>query len=333
MAVEFRDYYETLGVGRQATKDEIRKFYRRLARTYHPDVNPGDKAAEERFKDIQEAYAVLSNPENRKRYDQLGSNWSAGSEFTPPPGWQTFRMDLNDLGDVFGGSTRGRGFSNFFESFFGGTSEVPPATAKGADTEAEVLISLEEANQGGKRSLVVESHQVCPACGGSGSKTFTRCSACGGQGRRRQSRRLTVSIPKGVRDGSVLRLAGRGEAVAGNGRAGDLFLRIRLRPHSKFSVVDQDDLQLELPISPWEAALGAKVKVPTLDGDIEMTIPAGAQNGQRLRLRNRGLQRRQGGRGDEYVRLKIVLPTKLSAREKELIRQWASISRFNPRES
>ena len=332
MAVRYKDYYETLGVGRQARKEEIRKSYRRLARKYHPDVNPADKAAEERFKDIQEAYAVLSNPENRKRYDQLGSNWRAGSEFTPPEGWQTFRMDLNDLGDVFGGANCGGSFSDFFESFFGGPAGTPPSASKGADTEAEVFISLEEANQGGQRSLVVESQQVCPVCGGSGSKTFTRCSACGGQGRHRRSRRLSVSIPKGVRDGSVLRLAGRGEA-AGNRRAGDLFLRIRLRPHAKFSVMDQDDLQLELPISPWEAALGAKVKVPTLDGEIEMTIPAGAQNGQRLRLRDRGLHRRGGGRGDEYVRLKIVLPTKLTAREKELMRQWASISRFNPRES
>lgn len=332
MAVKFRDYYQTLGIGRRAGADEIRKSYRRLARQYHPDLNPGDENAEERFKEIQEAYAVLSDPENRKRYDQLDTDWRAGSSFTPPPGWQGFRMDHRDLGDLFGASSHRAGFSDFFESLFRGGSRVQTAD-RSAGVESEVFITLEEADRGGQRSLVVTSNQVCPVCGGAGATAFTRCSACGGAGRQQRSRRLAVTIPRGMRDGSVLRLAGQGDCRDGTGHTEDLRLRIRLSPHSKFIVVHEDDLQLELPISPWEAVLGAKVKVPTLDGDIEMTIPPGAQSGQRLRLKNRGLHRRQGGRGDEYVRLQVVFPPKLSAREKELMQRWSSISHFNPRNS
>ncbi len=325
MATKFRDYYEVLGVGRTANADEIKKAYRKLARKHHPDVNPGDKGAEERFKDINEAYEVLSDPEKRKRYDSLGENWRAGSDFTPPPGQAAgarrtagTRVDFGDMGDLGGFSVGQGGFSDFFESLFG-ERRSPRAgqgfTMRGADVEGELPLTLEEAHRGGTRTVVV-NHR-----GG------TRAEGESDTG----SRSLEVTIPPGVRDGSVIRLAGQGEPGVGNAPAGDLLLRVRLLPHPLFRVVGEDDIELELPVAPWEAALGAQARVPTLDGSAELTIPAGTQGGKRLRLRGQGLNRRGGGRGDQYVRLKIVIPPSLSPQERELFEQLASVSRFDAR--
>ena len=311
MAVKFRDYYDVLSVARTATDDEIKKAYRTLARKYHPDVNPGDKTAEEKFKELNEAYEVLSDPEKRKRYDRLGANWKAGSDFTPPPGWEQGQGAYRDMGDIFGAAGGGRsatGFSDFFESLFGGRGGRAGAgfAMRGFDIEGEIPLSLEEAHRGVTRSVTLQ--------GPNGPKT------------------LDVNIPAGVHDGSVIRLAGQGEPGTGNAPAGDLLLRVRLEPHPLFSVLSNGDVQIDLPVAPWEAALGARVNVPTLDGSVEMTIPAGAQGGQRLRLRGQGLNRRQGGRGDEYVRLKIVIPPKLTEAEKALFAKLAAESRFNARE-
>jgi DnaJ-class molecular chaperone len=332
MAVKFKDYYDILGVSRTATGDEIRQTYRKLARKFHPDVNPGDKSAEDKFKDINEAYEVLSDEEKRKGYDRLGSNWRGGADFTPPPGWAEDTPEFRDLGGAFRGNGDARGFSDFFESLFGGRGRAGRTFRMGGqDVEAEISLSLEEAHLGGQHTISFQATETCNRCGGSGSTDGKVCPDCRGTGILRRPRSLSVTIPPGVRDESVIRLAGQGEAGANAGPAGDLLLRVRIEPHPVFKLVPPDDVETEVPIAPWEAALGHKVTVPTLDGPVEVTVPAGAQSGRRLRLRGRGLNKRGGGRGDQYVRLKIVIPPKLTAKERELFEQLAATSHFNPR--
>jgi curved DNA-binding protein len=298
MAPKFRDYYEVLGVSRTASADEIKKAYRRLARKHHPDLNPADKAAVGRFKELNEANAVLADPETRARYDQLGANWKAGTDFTPPPGWQARRPDVRAGGE--------QTFSDFFEGFFGGRSGATSFNMAGADVDAEIGLSLEAAHGGGRQSLTLQ--------GPSGAV------------------KLDVTIPAGSREGTIIRLAGQGERGVGKGPAGDLLLHVRLARHPVFQVVGADDIQAELPVAPWEAALGARVRVPTLAGaEIEMKVPPGSQAGQRLRLRGEGLNRRGGGRGDEYLRLRIVNPPHLSEAERELFTKLAAESPFDAR--
>ena len=299
MTSKFRDYYEVLGVSRTASADEIKKAYRRLARKHHPDVNPTDKSAASRFKELNEANAVLSDPEKRARYDQLGANWKAGTDFTPPPGWQAARPDVRA-----GGEQR---FSDFFEGFFGGRSGATSFSMAGSDIEAEIALSLEAAHGGGRHTLKLQ--------GPNGPVN------------------IDVTIPAGSREGTIIRLAGQGEPGIGKGPPGDLLLHVRLERHPVFQVVGVDDIQAELPVAPWEAALGAKVRVPTLEGPavIEMKIPPGSQAGQRLRLRGEGMNRRGGGRGDEYLRLRIVNPPHLNEAEKELFAKLAAASRFDAR--
>ena len=299
MALKFRDYYEVLGVSRTASGDEIKKAYRRLARKHHPDVNPADKTADARFKELNEANAVLSDREKRTRYDQLGADWKAGTDFTPPPGWQAARPDASA-----GGEQR---FSEFFEGFFGGRSGATSFSMAGSDIDAEIGLSLEAAHGGGRRTIEL------PGAEGPVS--------------------IEVTIPPGSREGTIIRLAGQGEPGIGKGPTGDLLLHVRLERHAVFQVVGADDIQAELPVAPWEAALGAKVWVPTLQGpaEIEMKIPPGSQAGQRLRLRGEGLNRRGGGRGDEYLRLRIVNPPHLNEAEKDLYAKLQAASRFDAR--
>jgi curved DNA-binding protein len=339
MAVKFKDYYDVLGTSKTATEDDIRKAYRTLARKYHPDVNPGDKSAEEKFKEINEAYEVLSDADKRKRYDQLGPNWKAGSDFTPPPGWQNANqnanVDFGGFGDGFGAGRGSGGFSDFFESLFGGRRGARAGAGfrmRGDDIDAEITLSLEEAHRGGTRSISLQVNEPCPECGGSGSKDGKSCPNCRGSGVIRRQRSFDVTIPPGVRDGSVIRLAGQGEPGANGASSGDLFLHVRIEPHRLFDIVGEDDIQVEVPISPWEAALGATITVPTLDGQVEMKIPAGTQAGKTLRLRGQGLNKREGRRGDEYVRLKIVIPPKLTAKERQLFQKLAEESHFDPRD-
>lgn len=347
MAATTKDYYELLGVKRGASDDEIKKAYRKLARKFHPDLNPGDKSAEDQFKRMQEAYDVLSNQEDRKLYDEYGDNWRAvkAGAGAPPPqnrgGAERRGFDFNDFDfgsfrSSSGGGGGGGGF-DIFEELFGGAGRTGRSSqrrggrgGRGRDVEAELELSLEEAHRGGRRTLQMQATEVCPTCNGTGMKDGKTCETCDGAGEVLRPKTIEVNIPSAVRDGSTIRLAGQGGAGSNGSEPGDLYLHIRLRPHPVFSVKG-DDLEVELPIAPWEAVLGAKVEAPTIDGKVEVTIPQGANNGQRLRLRGQGLNKRKGGRGDEYVRLKIVVPKEVGAEERRLYEELQRASRFNPR--
>ena len=344
MAVKTRDYYEVLGVSRSASADEIKTAYRKLARKFHPDLNPADKAAEERFKELQEAYAVLSDTENRKLYDQYAENWKAvkqGGGPPPPPGWEGSRGARGptagnvDFEDFDFGSFRGAGGFDIFEEMFSGTRAGARGgrgrrSTRGQDVEAELELALEEAHRGVRRTLQMQVAEVCPTCKGTGLVDDKTCQTCGGLGQVLKPKSLEVNIPAGVRDGSTVRLAGQGGPGMNGSEPGDLYLHIRLRPHPQFTVRG-DDVEVELPIAPWEAVLGTRVEVPTIDGQVEMTIPAGAQNGQRLRLKGQGLSKRRGGRGDEFVRLKIVTPKEATPEDRRLYEELRDASRFDPR--
>ena len=309
MAVKFKDYYETLEVGRNADDDAIKKAYRKLARKYHPDVNPDNKSAEEKFKDLQEAYEVLSDGDKRRRYDQLGANWKQGAEFTPPSGWQGggFQTDF-DLGDILGNAGAGRrgGFSDFFETIFGqmgagrarGTNAPPRAGRSRPEVETELALPLEELHRGTTRRLNLQVN-----------------------GRQKT---VEVRIPPGARDGSRIRVPG------GSVDGGDLYIRLKQASGSPYQVKG-DSTEVEVAISPWEAALGATIDVPTLDGLETIKVPAGIGSGQRVRMRDKGLNVRGGGRGDHYVRLKIVVPKNLTDEESKHFEALAKSSTFNPR--
>jgi len=340
-----KDYYEVLGVRRDAPEDEIKKAYRKLARKFHPDLNPGDKAAEEQFKLLQDAYDVLSHAEDRKLYDQYGENWRAvkAGAGAPPPGWEGAERPGRGAGGPRGGfdfgdfsqfRTTGTGAGGFdiFEEMFGGGFGRGRATrsGRGRDIEAELEVSLEEAHQGGRRTLQMQVSETCPTCGGTGVKDGKACATCGGAGEVIRPKTIEVNIPAGVRDGSTIRVPGQGGSGSNGSDPGDLYLHMRLRPHPVFTVKG-NDLELELPVAPWEAVLGAKVEAQTIGGKVELTIPAGAKSGQRLRLRGQGLNKRQGGRGDEYVRLKIVVPKDVTPDERRLYEELKRVSRFEPR--
>ena len=295
MAVKFRDYYEVLGVPRSATAEEIKRAYRKLARKHHPDLQPPAQRAKasERFQEINEAHEVLSDPEKRAKYDALGSNWKSGMDFTQEPGPDRGAtgpggpVEWEDFGN----------FSDFFNSIFGGsagrTGRAGGAgrggvrfSIPGRDVEAELPLTLEELLRGGKRRITLNG-----------------------------DRNLDVDIPLGVREGTVLRLAGQGEPGAGGGVPGDLFLRIRSVPHPRYRV-SGDDVEVDLPLWPWQALLGSQVRIETPDGAVNLKIPAGTQGGRRLRLRGRGLPRKGGARGDFYAVPSIVIPENPSASER-----------------
>jgi curved DNA-binding protein len=304
MAVKFRDYYETLGVSRTASDEDIKKAYRKLARKYHPDLNPNNKQAEEKFKEVQEAYDVLGDKEKRGKYDQLGQNWKSGSDFTPPPNWQTDFDPSEFFGrgqpGGFGRQTGPGGFSDFFEMLFGGAGRHAGTQTRGGgdDAETELALPLIDMHRGTTRTLTVHF--------GRSQKT------------------LDVRIPPGARHDSRIRIPGGGP----NG--GDLYIRLKQDPDSAFQVTG-DDTEVEVNISPWEAALGAAIHVPTLDGRAEIRIPPGVTAGQKLRLRGQGLNIRGGGRGDHFVKLRIAVPKKLSGDEKRLFEELKRVSTFNPR--
>lgn len=305
--VKYKDYYSTLGVPRNASEKEIKSAYRKLARQHHPDVNQGDKTAEDKFKDIAEAYEVLSDADKRKRYDTLGANWKAGADFTPPPGFSGFSFDFNDLR----GFGQNSPFSDFFETLFGQTFTGQPGaggpggarrggTMKGADQEADIELTIEEAAKGSARNV----HISAPG---------------------QKQRTLQVKIPPGVRTGSKVRVAGEAGPNPMGGPPGDLYLKVKLKPHPYFSV-EGDNLVSELVVSPALAVLGGEVQVNTLDGPVRINIPANSQSGRMLRLRERGLPRlKQKIKGDHLVRLKVNVPANITEEERELYRQLLEI--------
>jgi curved DNA-binding protein len=320
--MEFRDYYKVLGVERAATADQIKSAYRRLARKYHPDVSK-ETNAEARFKEMQEAYEVLKDPEKRAAYDQLGADWKAGQQFRPPPDWGS-GFEFSGAGRPAGAGRRAhRGggrfeaeggeqdFSDFFSSLFGGGTPFGQAGPRaGRDHHARVEISLEEAFQGTTRMLELKRPELKP----DGSLEL-------------RAHTVRVSIPAGVSEGQLIRLAGQGEPARG-GSPGDLYLEAHIQPHRLFQL-DGRDVTLTLPVTPWEAALGASVTVPTLGGTVEMQIPAGAQSGQKLRLRGRGLPGQPAG--DQYLQLKVVLPPATSPEAKALYEEMRGKLNFDPR--
>lgn len=326
MPAEFKDYYTTLGVPRDASADDIKKAFRKLARQYHPDTAADKKSAEAKFKEINEANEVLSDPEKRRKYDQLGARWNEPGGHEPPPGWQYAE------GPEGGASSQefhfgGTGFSDFFEQYFSGGSrygfpqgfeeEIPAGTARkgrarrGHDIEGDILVTLEEAMHGTVRPLSLQ--------------TVNR------QTGEVQTHEFQVRIPPGATDGRRIRVPGQGEPGHHGGQAGDLYLRVRHASHPDFTT-RETDVYHELDVAPWEAVLGAEIIVPTLDGSIKLRIPANAENGQKLRVKGRGLPKgKTGERGDFYVTLNVTLPAKTSDTERALWEQLRSASTFNPR--
>jgi molecular chaperone DnaJ len=355
-----KDYYAVLGVAKNATQAEIKKAYRRLAQKHHPDANRGDKAAEDRFKEVSAAYDVLGDQEKRKEYDRVRDMASAGFRYGAGPGGGGFRFE--DLGFDSGG------FGDIFDLFGGGRRRGRPAQ-QGADLETEVQVSFEDAiggitvplritgaapcetcggsgaepgtqvqtcpQCGGTGSVTVDQglfslSRGCPRCGGSGRVVEKPCRTCGGSGQTGKTRTLSVKIPAGIANGARIRLAGRGEPGPSGGRAGDLYVTVRVAPHPFFGRRGSD-LTVELPITFPEAALGANVKVPTLNGAVTLKIPSGTSQGRTFRLRGRGAPKRGGGKGDLLVTVNVQVPSRLSKEERELLEQFREKHRATPR--
>ncbi|MDD5313426.1 MAG: DnaJ C-terminal domain-containing protein [Dehalococcoidia bacterium] len=333
-----KDYYGILGVPRNAPEKDIKSAYRRLARKYHPDVNPGDKTAEAKFKEINQAYEILSEPDKRKKYDQYGADFENAEAFArarqqaqqqyqgygrkPGAGGQytTFETgDMGDLGDIF---------DSLFKGFGGAGARTGTAgrrPRKGQDVEHGIEVTLEEAFNGTKRILELQTEQACPACQGMGRTKSGPCGQCGGAGRIIRPRRLEVKIPPGVREGSRVRVAGEGNPGMG-GPSGDLYLIVKLLPHPAFERKG-DDLEVDVPVPLVTAVLGGEVQVPTLKGSkLALKIPPETQNGKIFRLSQQGMPRLNGtGRGDMLARVAVVLPSKLSDKERGLFEQLKNI--------
>ena len=318
--MEYKDYYATLGVSKDASQEHIQRAYRKLARKYHPDVNK-EPGAEEKFKEVGEAYEVLKDPDKRAKYDRYGTAWKAAQQSggTPPPGYEDVWFDLgSEAGEPFSDFS---GFSSFFEQLFGagrgrGAAWGSPGAGRrggqwdwampGADQEARLSLSLEEAARGGQREISLTD----PHTG--------------------QTKTYMVTIPKGIRPGQRLRLTGKGGQGSGGGRAGDLYLIIELLPHATFRLEDSD-LHTTLSVSPWEAALGAEIRVPTLEGAVNVKVPPGSSSGRKIRLKGKGFPGARGGTGDLYADIRVVVPSHLSAEERQLFEELAKVSRFQPR--
>jgi curved DNA-binding protein len=322
--MEYKDYYKLLGVSRSASKDEIGKAFKKLARKYHPDLNPNDATAEAKFKEINEAYEVLKDEKKRKLYDQFGSDWEHGQNFQPPPGYE----NMNFGG---GGGFQQGGFSDFFETIFGGGGggfrggfsqggfsqggfggSYQQRPRRGSDSEAVYELTLDEAYRGGSKSITLQEQVAGP----DGIPRMT-------------TKTLDVKVPAGIKDGQKIRLAGQGNPGMGGGSKGDLYLRIKLLPHHLFKVNDNDVI-LDLPLAPWEAVLGETVRIPTLDGAVEMKIPPGIGSGKKLRIKGRGLGS-GARRGDQYVRIMIQSPDRLSNEARRLWEELRDTSDFTPR--
>ncbi|WP_319760165.1 DnaJ C-terminal domain-containing protein [Maridesulfovibrio sp.] len=331
MSVKYKDYYKLLGVSRSASKDEIAKGFKKLARQYHPDLNPDNPDAEKKFKEINEAYEVLKDPEKRKMYDQFGADWEHGQNFRPPPGYEN--MNFGGGGGGFGGfgGAGGGDFSDFFETIFGGGGASfgggggfggaqgfggggfhQQRPRKGESSETTLLLTLEEAYKGGPKSVTVQEKATGP-----GGHPMV------------QSKTLDVKIPAGIKEGQKIRLSGQGSPGPHDGPRGDLYLKIKIANHPHFKL-EENNVILDLHLTPWEAALGAKVKLPTLDGTVEMNIPAGLGSGKKLRIKGRGLGT-GAKKGDQFVRIMVQVPKAETDEMKKLWEEMAEKSDFSPR--
>ncbi len=326
--MKFQDYYEILGVARDADADAIRKAYRKLAMKWHPDRHQADAKdeAEAKFKSITEAYEVLSDPEKRKKYDRFGENWEHGQEFRPPPGGRT--MSPEEFAEIFGES----GFSDFFTSIFGDDvrrgfkdsgARHTRFRYRGADVRAELNLPMSRAVQGGKNSFEVPASTPCSRCGGVGFVDHHVCPTCAGVGVTRTRKAIDLTLPKSLRDGMSLRLRGLGEPGVDGGETGDLLLTLRLESDDNYRV-NGADIEGEVPVAPWELIDGAKVDVRTPDGVLVVTVPPNTRAGAKLRLKGRGLDDGHGGRGDFIVRVRCSLPDRLTDAQKELLRKLAA---------
>lgn len=363
MPEQKRDYYEVLGVSKGASDDEIKKAYRKLAKKYHPDMNPGDKEAEAKFKEVNEAYSVLSDEQKRARYDQFGHagvdpNYGAGGPGGPFGG---FDMGDIDLGDIFGSFFGGGGFGGF-----GGGGARRNGPQKGESLRANLTITFEEAAFGCEKEINLNRTEECDACHGSGCQPGTTaetcpdcrgtgvvrvqqrtggfafsstaactrcrgtgkiihspCKSCGGSGSVKKSKRITVTIPAGIDDGQAVSLRGQGNAGKNGGPAGDLIVGVRVKPHPQFRR-DGTTVLYEQPVSFFQAAMGAELEIPTIDGKVKYTLPAGTQTGTTFRLRGKGIPELRGrGRGDQYVTIRVQVPTSLNSEQKEALRVFA----------
>lgn len=363
MPEQKRDYYEVLGVSKGASDDEIKKAYRKLAKKYHPDMNPGDKEAEAKFKEVNEAYSILSDEQKRARYDQFGHagvdpNYGAGGPGGPFGG---FDMGDIDLGDIFGSFFGGGGFGGF-----GGGGARRNGPQKGESLRANLTITFEEAAFGCEKELSLNRTEECDECHGSGCQPGTTaetcpdcrgtgvvrvqqrtggfafsstaactrcrgtgkiihspCKSCGGNGSVKKSKRITVTIPAGIDDGQAVSLRGQGNAGKNGGPAGDLIVGVRVKPHPQFRR-DGTTVLYEQPVSFFQAAMGAELEIPTIDGKVKYTLPAGTQTGTTFRLRGKGIPELRGrGRGDQYVTIRVQVPTSLNSEQKEALRAFA----------
>ncbi|GJM23282.1 MAG: molecular chaperone DnaJ [Planctomycetota bacterium] len=343
--MKFQDYYEVLGVARDASEAEIKKAYRRLALKWHPDRNQGEEheAAEARFKQISEAYEVLGHADTRAKYDRFGENWKHGQEVPPGAGGGADgfgggaqSMSREEFEQMFGGAGGSGGFSDFFrEAFgddmrrdFGGASGASQQHARyrfrGADVQAELRLPVSEALLGGKRSFQLPGRSACPSCGGTGELKGHVCPACAGIGQVRRMRSVELAIPKQLRAHSTLRLRGLGEPGAGDGEAGDLLLELSLVDDDHYRVLG-DDLEARAVVTPWDAESGTQLELRTARGEVSVNVPAGARAGQRLRLRGQGFARAGGEHGDCFARVELDLPRTLSDRQRELLRELAAL--------
>lgn len=365
MPEQKRDYYEVLGVSKGASDDEIKKAYRKLAKKYHPDMNPGDKEAEAKFKEVNEAYSILSDSEKRARYDQFGHagvdpNYGAGG---PGGGFGGFDMGDIDLGDIFGSF-----FGGGFGGFGGSTSSRRNGPQKGESLRASLTISFEEAAFGCEKEINLNRTEECEACHGSGAEPgttaetcpdcrgtgvvrvqqrtggfafsstapcsrcrgtgkiiHTPCKACGGSGSVKKTKRVTVSIPAGIDDGQAISLRGQGNAGKNGGPAGDLIVAVHVKPHPQFHR-DGTTVLYEQPVTFYQAVMGAELEIPTIDGKVKYNLPAGTQTGTTFRLRGKGIPELRGrGRGDQYVTVRVQVPTSLNGEQKEALRAFAEV--------
>ena len=350
MAIEIKDYYFILGVSKSAGDEDIRKAFRKLARLYHPDIAGNDRAAEDKFKEINEAYEVLSDPQKRKRYDDFKRGWkSPGSDVQMPPGWDTFSKG-GPAGRADHFTFTGTGFSEFFDQLFGANArnrsegetkarssraareeEPEDLDGQGDDLEADILVTLEEVARGAIRPITMRRSINCPICFGVGQYNGHRCEKCEGRGHTERTDRYQVKIPVGVAEGAFLRVPGQGEEGAAGGPRGDLYLKVKYAAHPHFRV-EGEQLCYDLVLAPWEAVLGATLTIPTLKAGVQIKIPPGTQGGQRIRVREKGFPEADGTMGDLMVIPRIQVPRETSEREQLLWRELASSAVFYPRE-